>query len=174
MKTPHRSSFLARRWMVAALVLLFAGCGDSEPVVPTAEQVREHYTYGAGELEVEMSGNVARVTVTQPWSQIRRGGSLWARVGPYIFLFSEQTRDAFEAYSGLAGVRVVTRTPGGTTIAEALMSRDALNDLTWQRALNIAGKARTQATQRPSYLEDLIRWGEDHTVEYEYNPEFVD
>lgn len=166
---------LAGRLGLAGLALaLLAACQEPDLVIPTAEEVREHYTYRAGELEVEMSGNVAEITVTQPWSQIRRGGSLWARVGPYIFLFSDQTREVFQAYSGLAAVRVTTQTPGSTTIAEALLRRDALNDLTWRRALNIAGKARTQATRRPSLLEDLIRWGEDNTVEHEYNPEFVE
>ena len=53
-----------------------------------------------------------------------------------------------------------------------MLLRDELNDLTWRRALNIAGVARRDGTEQPSKLEDLARWGEDHT-EYEYNPRYV-
>jgi hypothetical protein len=69
-------------------------------------------------------------------------------------------------------VRVITTAPGGTEVARSLLLRDELNDLTWRRALNIAGVARRDGTEQPSKLEDLARWGEDHT-EYEYNPRYV-
>lgn len=159
-----------------ALVLMagLAACqADQERVVPTAEQVAEGYGEIRSRMAVEMNGNVAELTVTQPWNQIRRGGSLWARVGPYVFLFSGATQEVFRRYSGLAAVRVETRTPGGTRIAEATLRRDALNDLTWRRALNISGKARRDGTSRPSLIEELIRWGEDHAVDFEYNPRYT-
>ena len=115
-------------------------------------------------LSVEMSGNVAEVTVFQPSAQLRRGGPIWAKLGPYVYLFTESTRDLFASYGGLAGVRVVTRSPDGTEVARALLERDELNDVTWRRALNIAGRARLEGTERIALLEDLIEWGEDHTT----------
>lgn len=156
--------------LLAALGALGACQGQKELIVPTAEEVQALYSY-SGRLEVEMSGNVAEITVYQNRSQLRRGGTLWARVGPYIFLFSDPTRQAFESFSGLAGVRVVTRT-GSDQVAEALLLRDALNHLTWRRSLNISGRARRDGTASPSLLEELIRWGEDHT-DHEYNPAYT-
>jgi len=154
------------------LVLVPSACKEQDLTVPTEEQVEEAFTY-EGALSVDMHGNVAEVTVIQPEQHIRRGGSLWAKVGPYIILFSEESENLFLDYSGLAGIRVVTKTSGGTEIARALLPRDALNDLTWRRALNIAGQARRDGTKRPTLLEALVRWGEEHT-EYEYNPRFID
>ncbi len=130
-----------------------------------------YYTY-EGQLTTEMSGNVAEITIRQPGNQLRRGGSIWAKVGPYVFLFSSPTQQLFQDFGGLAGVRVITTAPGGTEVARSLLLRDELNDLTWRRALNIAGVARRDGTEQPSKLEDLARWGEDHT-EYEYNPRYV-
>jgi hypothetical protein len=140
-------------------------------VVPTAEEVASHYATTSG-LSVEMNGNVAEITVVQDPGQLRRGGSLWARVGPYIYLFSAPTQEAFADYNGLAAVRVITTGPGGTEVARATLLRATLNDITWRRALNISGLARRDGTEQLTRLEDLIRWGEDHT-EYEYNPRYT-
>lgn len=156
--------------LVAAAAAL-AGCEKSNLAVPSASEVEAAFQY-EGDLFVSMSGNVAEVTVVQPEQQIRRGGTLWAKVGPYILLFSEETERLFQSYPGLAGVRVKTTLPSGQEVARALLPRDSLNQLTWRRALNIAGKARRDGTRRPTLLEDLVRWGEDHT-EYEYNPRFT-
>lgn len=165
-----------RRWhailLVGALLPALAGCREPDLVVPDASQVEEFYSY-RGELSVEMSGNVAEITVSQDPDQLERGGSLWARVGPYIVLFSEETRDLFQEYSGLAGVRVITRSTWGQEVARAFLRRDALNELTWRRSLNISGHARQEGTRRPRRLEELVEWGEEHT-DYEYSPEFVD
>jgi len=115
---------------------------------------------------------VAMVVVRQSADQLRRGGTLWARVGPYIYLFSEETRGLFRDYTGLAGVRVVTRVSGGTTVGNALLKRDELTDVLWRRSLNISGLARRDGTERITLLEDLIFWGEDHT-EFEYNERYA-
>jgi hypothetical protein len=155
--------------LIPCLVALI-GCQEQDLSIPDASEVEEAYTYG-GRLEASMSGNVAEVTVVQPTRQLQRGGTLWAKVGPYVLLFSEETQSLFDRYPGLAGVRVITETPNGTEVARALLTRDALNDLTWRRARNIAGLARRDGTRRPSLLEDLVRWGEDHT-EYNYNPSY--
>jgi hypothetical protein len=150
---------------------VLAGCDSRDLTVPTAAQVEEAFTY-EGALSVSMSGNVAEVTVSQPAQDLRRGGSLWAKVGPYVILFSEESENLFRSYPGLAGIRVVTTASGGSEVARALLTRDTLNDLTWRRALNIAGQARRDGTRRPTLLENLVRWGEDHT-EFDYNPRYT-
>jgi hypothetical protein len=162
---------------IAAVALLLpvlaTGCRESvDLTLPTAEEVESYYANVATLDEAEINGNVALVVVQQSADQLYRGGTLWAKVGPYVYLFSEETRQLFEDYPGLAGVRVVTRTPTGTTVANALLRRDELTDVLWRRALNIAGLARRDGTERIPLIEDLIRWGEDHT-EFEYNERYV-
>lgn len=163
---------------VAALLaaaLAVAGCDDllrREPPVPTAEQAAAYYQNASGLIGVELSGNVVEVRIRQPTSQLRRGGSLWARVGPYIYLFTPGTRDLLEAYGGVAAVRVITLAPGDVEVARATLMRDTLSDILWRRSLNLLGHALGEGTRRPSRLEELAVWGERHT-EYRYNPNYV-
>ena len=153
------------------LAVALAACAEQDLTLPTAEAVVEAYQY-SGDLSAEMSGNVAVVTVVQPYAQLRRGGTIWAKVGPYILLFTPATRDLFAQNGGLAAVRVVTTTGSGQEVARATLLRDGLNELTWKRALNIAGLARRDGTERITLLEDLIEWGERHT-EFEYDPRYI-
>ncbi|MFH1764982.1 MAG: hypothetical protein ABIF09_12410, partial [Gemmatimonadota bacterium] len=146
------------------------GCEEPDLSLPSPADVEKAYTYGGG-LSVTMNGNVAEITIVQADRQLRRGGTLWAKVGPFILLFSKETEALFMDYPGLAGVRAVTVTPDGAEVARALLARDALNGLTWRRALNIAGLARRDGTRRPTLLEDLVEWGEDHT-QFDYSPRF--
>ena len=156
---------------VLGIALLQAACVERpELTVPTAEDVEGYYA-SVADLGAEMSGNVAVITVVQSANQLRRGGSLWAKVGPYIYLFSEETNRLFEDFQGLAAVRVATETPSGSAVAHAMLTRDELSDVLWRRSLNIAGQARRDGTERPVLLEDLIRWGEEHT-EYEYSARY--
>lgn len=157
---------------VLALVLVSAvACGpDQELTLPDADQVTGYYDI-TSDFSVTMNGNVAEVTVQQSPTQLRRGGSLWARMTPYMYLFTSSTQQLFEDFPGLAGVRVVTRA-GDTEVARVTLARTALNELTWRRTLNIAGKARRDGGTRLTLLEDLIQWGEDHT-EFEYNPRYT-
>ena len=156
-------------------LLLIAGlgwaCQEVDLSVPSSAEVESSYIYG-GELSAEVNGNVAEITIVQADRQLRRGGTLWAKVGPYVLLFSEETEGLFRKFPGLAGVRVVTTTPNGREVARALLARDALNDITWKRALRIAGLARRDGTRRPTLLEDLVEWGEDHT-EFSYDPRYT-
>jgi hypothetical protein len=143
-----------------------------ELVLPTAEQIHGYFGSVTDLADAEINGNVALVVVRQSSDQLRRGGSLWAKVGPYVYLFSEETHQLFLDHSGLAGVRVMTQTAGGGSVANALLRRDELTDVLWRRGLNIAGQARRDGTERITLLEDLIDWGEDHT-EFEYNERYV-
>lgn len=158
--------------MALALGCGVAGCEPPRDLsLPSDDQIASRYTV-ENTLEAELNGNVAEVTVYQSSAQLQRGGSLWARVGPYIFLFSEPTRDLLTDFPGLAAVRVITRDPSGNEVARATLERGTLNEVTWRRALNVAGRARRDGTQRVALLEDLIRWGEDRT-DYAYSDRYV-
>lgn len=122
---------------------------------------------------LSLNGNVVDIRVSQPQSQIERGGDLWARVGPYIYLFSPQTRKIFERWDGVAAVRVRTFTKGGRAqVASAMLVRDTLSPVAWQEASRRIAKARLEGTRKPRYLERLVRFGEDWAG-YEYNPRYV-
>jgi len=156
---------------MAFAVVGAVACGRSgELALPTADQVVAYYEYDAG-LSAEIVGNVAVLSVEQSPQQLRSGGTLWAKVGPYVFLFSEETRTLFEDYPGLAAVRVITHV-GDAEVANALLTHDELTDVLWRRSLNISGRARRDGTQRMTLLEDLVDWGEEHT-EFMYNPQYT-
>lgn len=158
--------------LLALACLAAAGCKEEvDRSLPSPAAVEAAYTY-EGALSAVMSGNVAEITIVQPERQLERGGTLWAKVGPYVLLFSKETEELFQTYPGLAGVRVITVSSDGSEVARALLLRGTLNDLTWRRALNVAGLARRDGTRRPTLLEDLVQWGEDHT-EFEYDPRYV-
>lgn len=165
-----------RRLAVLAGVALFLGAcelfQEERLPMPTAEDARAYYDGHRGVREVHIDGNVVEVEVQQPREQLRRGGSLWARGGPYVHLFSPSTRDLFEAWPGVAGVRVITHSPDGDEVARALLVRDTMNGLLWRRSLNLLGHALNEGTARPRRLEELIHWGEDRT-QYEYDPDYV-
>ena len=154
-----------------SLTLGLPGCEEINLALPTESEAAAHYA-NSSDLTVRVNGNVVELAVEQPIRQVRRGGSLWAKVGPYIYLFSDQTEALLREYPGVSGVRVITRTHDDTEVARAFLHRDSLNELTWRRARNIAGKARMEGTRRPVLLEDLVQWGQDHT-EFDYNKEFV-
>jgi hypothetical protein len=162
---------MTRLGVALSTVVLAAGCRRPELKLPTAKEIEAHYTY-RGKLTARISGNVAEITATQPATQISRGGVLWAKVGPYVLLFSDDTRSLFDDYSGLAGIRVTTRLAGSREIASALLKRTELSDILWRRSLHIAGMARKYGTQRPALLDDLVSWGEQHT-DYTYNKQYT-
>ncbi len=160
------------RLLLATMVVLgAAGCEPEDLTVPNTDEAASYYA-SVSDLSLEMSGNVAEIRVVQSTAQLRRGGTLWARVGPYIYLFSDATQSLFTDYEGLAAVRVITTTSNGTEVARATLNRGTLNELTWRRALNVAGLARRDGTERVTLLEDLVQWGEDRT-EFEYNPRYT-
>lgn len=158
--------------VVALAAVTAAGACSSEPEgpeLPSATQLEGLY---GDRAEVTLNGNVVELRIRQSARQLERGGTLWAKVGPYIYLFSPQTRELFDRYSGLAAVRARTVNEAGTWIARAELHRDALNPITWKDARRVVARARRQGTDKPGYLEDLIRFGEEHT-DYRYNESFL-
>ena len=153
-------------------ILLSAALGTSACTVeasrlPTADELSGLY---GGDAELLMNGNVVDVQVSQDPAQIRHGGTLWAKVGPYIFLFSPQTQEVFQRFPAVAAVRVRTFADR-VQLAEAMLRRDELNSVTWREANQRVAKARLEGTRSPGHLEVLVRYGEDHT-EFEYAPRF--
>lgn len=143
--------------LCAALVL--SACKREFPL-PAESELQG--LYGAA-ASVDLNGNVVEVVVRQPQAHLERGGRLWARVGPYVYLFSPETRGLFERYEGVAAVRAITRTPSGREIARATLVRDTVSDVLWHRFLNMAKAVRLEGSDRPKTLYDLVRWGERYT-----------
>jgi hypothetical protein len=148
-----------------------AGPGRRPPP-PAADELEGLLELCRG-VEVEITGNVARVSLVVDPAPFAGGGDLWAKgfALPLPLLAGDEGRPRCP-FPGLGGVRVVTVHPGGDVMAEALLSRGTLNDYTWRRALNVAAQARRDATERPGRMRDLVQWGEDHT-EFEYNPRYI-
>jgi hypothetical protein len=164
---------------VVACVFVFGGCdqvadrlGRDAPEPPAAEAVEPYYAQHRGVNEVRISGNVVELDVSQPYQQVDRGGSLWARVGPFVYLMTPSTRSVFEDFPGVSAVRVITHLPDGEEVARAMLRRDELSDILWRRTLNILGHALQEGRQNPRRLEELTEWGEEHT-EFHYNPAYV-
>lgn len=162
------------RLMAVLFALTFTVVGCAEPTdftLPTSQEITRYYESGTV-LEAEVRGNVAVVTVQQSAAQVRRGGSLWAKVGPYIYLFTEETFQLLQDFPGLGGVRVKTQTAGGSEVASAILPGEKLTGILWRRSLNIAGRARLKGTEQITLIEDLVEWGEGHT-DFDYNPRYV-
>lgn len=146
------------------------GRSDTMPDVATAEAYFQEHRHI---LELSIDGNIVQMRVQQPIRQILRGGSLWARVGPYVYLLSPGVQTLFEEHRAVAGVRVTTVLPHGEEVAWAMLRRDALSDINWRRAHNLLGLALQSGSEQPRRLEELRIWGEQHT-EYWYNPAYID
>lgn len=181
-------------FMILATAATACDILNDEPLpMPTELEVRTLYEEHPGMTEIRLSGNVVTISFTQAIEQLWRGGSLWARVGPYIHLFSPSTRKLLERYPGVAAVRVITHAPAGTgrrsgtggpdgtespggsegnEIARAMLVRDTLSQIEWRRSLNLLGHALQAGSNDPSRLMDLADWGESHT-DYQYNPDYV-
>jgi hypothetical protein len=173
-----KQQFSSRRSALVALLIAAAalsGCDRIFPqrdlTLPDLETVRRTYASHGLTAEFRYSGNVLEMVIEQPVDQIRRGGPLWARVGPYIYVFSPGTRELFDEYVGLAGVRAIT-VAEGTEVARALLVRDALNEISWPRSRAILAEALDQGTERPSTMDRLAKFGEQYT-DYSYNRQYV-
>ncbi len=161
-----------RLWLAVLLLPLLVGCPprEAEPVLPTAEEAAARY---GAEVAGEVRGNLVEIRVPMADHFLRRGGVLWARGGPYFYLFSSATRDLFAEYPDLAAVRVVIHTETGEEIARAELHRHAFTPSQWRQALGLSAIAQRDGTESPRRIEELIHWGEDNT-EFQYNPEFTE
>lgn len=164
---------------VIACVFFSGGCeqaeaflGRDQPPAPGIEQVRPYFAGAKDVKSVDMNGNVVELTVRQPYRQLERGGSIWARVGPYIYLMTPATRSVFSDFPGVAAVRVTTVLPNGDEVARAMLERNALSDIRWRRTLNLLGHALREGRDNPRKLEELTAWSEQYT-DFHYNPKFV-
>jgi hypothetical protein len=162
--------------VVLTLLLASAACDRILPqhrdeTLPELNLIEHLYQQHGIEAQYRYSGNVVEVMVQQPAAQLQRGGQLWARVGPYIYLFSPATRAVIDTFAGIAGVRVVTLV-GGAEVARALLVRDRLNEFGWRRARAVLSRALREGTARPTTLQQLVEFGEEHT-EFSYSPVYV-
>ncbi|MEN8375768.1 MAG: hypothetical protein ABFS34_09995 [Gemmatimonadota bacterium] len=169
---------LAGAWAVTlALAAGLSGCdrlgigGERTLSLPSPDEVRAAYSDHPTLTDVRLNGNVVELTFAVQRRNLRRGGSLWARADLFVQLLSPSTRDLLAAHDGVAAVRAITVT-NGVEVGRATLLRDELSELLWQRTLNLLGHALQEGTQRPSLLQDLAEWGEDHT-EHQYNPDYV-
>lgn len=162
---------------VVAIAVLSAACDRfmpqrDQPMPPLEEVERIYRDNGLRAAEISFDGNVIVIRASQDPDHLRRGGSLWARVGPYIYVFNPGTQIIWDLHPGVAAVRAITTTESGTEIARATLQQGELNELTWRRTLNLLGHAINEGTRRPALLLDLVEWGEEHTT-FRYNREFV-
>jgi len=173
-----RPAAIAMRARAACLVVLCAiASAACEPqtggAMPTEAQVDSIYRASGSEpVSVELRGNVVQVRFRQDDDQIRRGGSLWVRVGPFIYLATPATRELFDRFDGVAGVRVVTVIGDDTEVARALLTREEATDVRMDRGAALLGRALQEGTRRPTRLEDLVQWGERYT-DHRYNERFL-
>lgn len=149
-----------RWWLVLGCCAVTAGACQRELTLPGAADLEGVYGEAA---RVRLNGNVVEVVVQQPREHLERGGRLWAQVGPYIYLFTPETREIFQKYTGVAAVRAITRMPGAGEIARATLVRDTLNDYTWPRAFELAAEARRSGSENPKVVYDFVRWAERYT-----------
>jgi hypothetical protein len=162
-------SLVTRSWVVLFLLIAACGPGRETPLrLPDPEEAAARY---GGETDAEIRGNLLEVRVTMA-EALLRGGRIWARSGPYFFLFSPPTQDLFAEYPDLVAIRMVTLAPTGEEIARAELRRDQLSPVRWREALFRSAIAQRDGTERPRTLEELANFGEDNT-EYSYNPEYV-
>jgi hypothetical protein len=166
------ATFRLLRSLGFLLVLLMLGaCGAGEGTgtrLPGADEAAERF---GGASEAEVRGNLLELRVPVAEAALR-GGPIWARSGPYFYLFSPPTRDLFTEFPDLVAIRVVTVAPAGDEVARAELRRDALNEVRWREALYRSAIAQRDGTERPRALEELRYFGEDHT-QFRYNPEFA-
>lgn len=153
---------------MVVLFLLSGACSDRgarEPVLPAPDSV---VTWFGERTTARLSGNVLEIRGEIDAEFLRRGGRIWERSGPYFYLFNIHIRDILLAYPDLAAVRAITVSPDGRELARAMLHRDELSEIQWKEALARGSLAQTQGTDNPRRIEELIRYGEEHT-EFSYS-----
>jgi hypothetical protein len=166
-----------KRWLhsvtpLLVSLLLVSACDlgrEREIRLPDPAEAAARYGPAA---EAALSGNLLEVRMVMAESLLSRGGVIWARSGPYFYLFSPPTQELFTEYPDLAAVRVVVVTEDADEVARAQLVRDALNEPRWRQALRLSAVAQQTGTERPRTLEELTYFGEEHT-EFRYDPEYA-
>lgn len=165
-----------RAMLALLMVLPLIACEQLLPrkaklTIPTAAAADSLFESHGIRGTVAVHGNIVEVTTVQKPEQLQRGGALWAKVGPYIYLFSPATIDIFERYPGVAAVSSRTSV-AGAEVARVMLVRDTLRGADWALARKLLAQALREGTARPSRLEELVTFGERFTT-YEYNPAYV-
>jgi hypothetical protein len=148
---------MAILWLPVAVA---CDSGPSELVLPSTAEVEEWFGEGTS---ATFNGNLLEIKGPMEDDHLRRGGRLWARSGPYFFLFNVHIRDLMVNYPDIAAVRVTAVTEAGEEIAVATLLRDDMNEFRWREALARSSLAQRDGTQNPRLVERLITFGEDHT-----------
>jgi hypothetical protein len=154
-------------WILGMTLLVgAAGCAREARarVLPPANEVSEWYGEGT---TAEFNGNLLAITGPMEPEHLQRGGQLWARSGPYFFLFNVHVRDLMDEYPDIAAVRATVVTAEGDYIAAATVRRDRMNEFRWREALAHSSLAQQRGTDNPRLVEQLVRFGQDNT-EYDY------
>lgn len=152
---------------LCACSILTVSCADQdrEWVLPDPEEAAAWFGEDA---EATISGNVLELRGTMEGDFIRRGGRIWIRSGPYFYLFNVHVQGLLRDYPDLVAVRAITYSADGQELARATLHRGELSEYQWREALARASLAQTQGTESPRRVEELIRYGEDHT-EFRYS-----
>ncbi len=163
---PKRRGWVARLAFVAVM-LGSIGCDRAarEWVLPDPVEVADWYGEGT---EARFDGNLLEIRGTIDPEFLRRGGRIWARSGPYFYLFNVHVHRLLIEYPDIAAVRAIAVTEGGDELAVATLARGAMNEPRWQEAMARVAYAQRDGTENPRLVERLIQFGEDYT-EYSYH-----
>jgi hypothetical protein len=154
--------------LVCSVVVACNGDRADRPAhLPDPEEASQRY--GA---PVTFEERVLTVSVEFP-EEYRRGGTLWLSASPFFHLFSTTSRDLLQEYPDLEGIRVRTHLEDGTPVADAFVRRDRMHEFAWNRGISQAALAQTQGTERPRYVDDLIRWGRENVSSLTYNHDLI-
>ncbi|MQA91069.1 MAG: hypothetical protein GEU90_12655 [Gemmatimonas sp.] len=154
-------------FVVSLLLALAVGCVQDEQTVWILPDPQTVAAWFGDDTEVGIDGNVLEIRGTMNPDYLRRGGRLWARSGPYFYLFNVHVESLLREYPDLAAVRARTFDARGNEVARAMLTRDQLTPGRWREALARTSLAQTQGTDNPRLVERLISFGEDYT-DYEY------
>jgi hypothetical protein len=165
----HGRRLVPRLVAAAMLIIAVSACGGErqEWVLPDMAAVTAWYGVGT---EASIDGNVLEIRAIADPDHLARGGRIWARSGPYFYLFNVHVQQLLRDYPDLAGVRARTFTTGGEEVAAAMITRPGLSETRWAEALARASLAQRHGTSNPRLIERLIQFGEDHATDFRYLP----
>ena len=103
----QRNRHSPKKLLVSRFLCIFfgfyaLGCAKVDLTLPSDREVADIFA-SSPSVSASMNGNVVEVIVEQPLYQIRRGGHLWAKVGPYIYLFTAETESIFQQFPVIYG-----------------------------------------------------------------------